>query len=100
MALAWEPDWAMAASWDFRDAIAAEERAGAFPGWITYLSRRRGIVPPLPAPVWIETVEDLGTLVVLAPERVTASNPAHVELGRRVFELLDRAGLLQPVIQR
>nr|AHE14561.1 hypothetical protein asmbl_5 [uncultured bacterium] len=49
--------------------------------------------------MWIEPVEDLGTLVVLTPERLTASNPAHVELGRQVFDRLNRAGLMHPVVQ-
>jgi hypothetical protein len=63
-------------------------------GWVTYLSRRLGRVPPLPAPVRIEPVEDKGMLVILTPERFTASNPEHVALAERVRELLDRAGLL------
>ena len=65
------------------------------PGWVTYLSRRLGRVPPLPAPVRIEPVEDKGSLVILTPERFTASNPEHVALADRVCELLERAGLLQ-----
>jgi len=98
MALAWEPDWAVAMSRDYRETFAEPRRGGTFVGWVTYLSRRRGVVPPLPAPARIELVEDRGTLVVLTPERFTASNPAHVELGQRVRELLDRARLMQPVI--
>jgi len=65
-------------------------------GWATYLSRRRGPVPPLPAPVRVEPVEDLGTLITLTPERFTAENPAHVELAAHVRALLDQAGLLAP----
>jgi hypothetical protein len=98
MALAWEPDWAVAMSRDYRETFAEPRRGGTFVGWVTYLSRRRGVVPPLPAPARIELVEDRGTLVVLTPERFTASNPAHIELGKRVRVLLDRAGLMQPVI--
>ncbi len=45
----------------------------------------------------IEPVEDKGTLVILTPERFTASNPEHVALAARVHELLDQAGLLRPV---
>ncbi|KFE60946.1 hypothetical protein DB31_4570 [Hyalangium minutum] len=60
-----------------------------------YFSRLRGTVPPLPAPVRIEPVEDKGTLVILTPERFTVSNPEHVALAARVHELLDRAGLLR-----
>ncbi|GEN05903.1 hypothetical protein MFU01_09400 [Myxococcus fulvus] len=45
----------------------------------------------------IESVEDKGTLIVLTPERFTASNPDHVALAERVRELLDRAGLLKPL---
>ena len=66
-------------------------------GWVTYLSRCRGAVPPLPAPVRIEPVEDKGTLIILTPERLTARNPENVEQSRRVGELLSRAGLMQPV---
>jgi hypothetical protein len=46
-------------------------------------------------PVCIEPVEDKGTLVILTPERFTASNPEHVALAARVHKLLDRAGMLR-----
>jgi hypothetical protein len=62
--------------------------------WVTYLARHLGTVPPLPAPVRIEPVEDKGTLIILTPERFTADNPEHLALAERVRELLARAGLL------
>ncbi|QRK09221.1 immunity 52 family protein [Archangium violaceum] len=96
MAVAWEPDEAVAMSHKHRDLIA-EPHPDALVGWVTYLSRRRGTVPPLPAPVHVERVEDKGTLLVLTPERFTASNPEHMALAERVRELLDRAGLLGPI---
>jgi hypothetical protein len=64
-------------------------------GWLTYLSRRLGTLPPLPAPVRIEPVGALGWLLVLSPEPMTASNPEHVAFTARVRELLDRAGLIE-----
>jgi hypothetical protein len=64
-------------------------------GWLTYLSRRQGTLPPLPAPVRIEPVGTLGWLLVLSPELMTASNPEHVTFTSRVRELLDRAGLVE-----
>ncbi|NVJ25213.1 immunity 52 family protein [Myxococcus sp. AM011] len=97
MALAWEPDWAVAASDDYRRLMSTTSAAGTFVGWVTYLSRRRGPVPPLPAPVRIEPIEGKGTLIILTPERLSARNAEHVEQGRRVGELLARAGLMQPV---
>ncbi|MGE6758680.1 immunity 52 family protein [Corallococcus interemptor] len=97
MALAWDPDWCVSTSWDHRELLSDEGRTGTFVGWVTYLSRRRGSVPPLPAPVRIEPVEAKGTLIVLTPERFTVVNPEHVALARRVRELLARAGLMQPV---
>nr|WP_233602340.1 immunity 52 family protein [Corallococcus sp. CA047B] len=100
MAQAWEPDWAAATSWEHRAAMAETPRAGGFVGWVTYLPRRRGVVPPLPAPVRIEPVDNRGALIVLTPERLTASNPEHVERGKRVGELLARADVLEPVIAR
>ena len=95
MALAWDPDWAVATSDSHRRLMRESSKSGAFVGWVTYLSRRRGTVPPLPAPVRIEPVEEMGTLTILTPERLTARNPEHVEQGRRVGELLARAGLMQ-----
>jgi hypothetical protein len=47
--------------------------------------------------VRVEPVEDKGTLVILTPERFTASNPEHVALAATVQELLGRAGLLKPL---
>jgi Immunity protein 52 len=64
-------------------------------GWLMYFARERGVVPPLPAPVRIEPVGDKGTLVILTPERLTVSNPEHVELGIQVRRLLSKAGLLK-----
>ena len=93
LATAWDPDWGAALSNVHRDIIE-KKSPDVWVGWVTYLSRRLGRVPPLPAPVRIEPVEELGTLVILTPERFTASNPEHIALAERVRELLDRAGLL------
>ena len=94
IATAWDPDWGVAISIPHRDIIE-KKCPDVLVGWVTYLSRRLGRVPPLPAPVRIEPVGELGTLITLTPERFTASNPEHLELAERVRELLDRAGLLQ-----
>ncbi|WP_408888224.1 immunity 52 family protein [Myxococcus faecalis] len=93
----WEPDWAFATSDSYAAAHQEADSAPFSLGWVTYLSNHLGRVPPLPAPVRIEPVEDKGTLIVLTPERFTASNPDHVALAERVRELLDRAGLLKPL---
>lgn len=68
-----------------------------FAGWVMYFSRLRGPLPPLPAPVRVEPVEEQGTLVILTPERFTVANPEHVELAAQVHEVLERAGLLGPL---
>jgi hypothetical protein len=94
MATAWDPDFAMAGSIEMVDQV---EKKGdeVRVGWLTYLSRRLGTLPPLPAPVRIEPVGALGWLLVLSPEPMTASNPEHVAFTVRVRELLDRAGLIE-----
>ncbi|MDY7231434.1 immunity 52 family protein [Hyalangium rubrum] len=98
MALAWEPEWCVATSEQHRDMLANHgEVPDVFVGWVMYFSRQRGPVPPLPASVRVEPVEDKGTLILLTPERFTASNPEHVALAVRVQELLDAAGLLRPL---
>jgi len=94
IATAWDPDWGEALSTAHRDLVK-DKSSDVLVGWVTYLSRKRGRVPPLPAPVRIEPVGELGTLVILTPERFTASNPEHLELAERVRERLDLAGLLQ-----
>ncbi|HYO67798.1 MAG TPA: Imm52 family immunity protein, partial [Archangium sp.] len=94
MATAWDPDFAMASS---TEMVRLMEK-GEFEvrvGWLTYLSRRLGKLPPLPAPVRIEPVGTLGWLLVLSPEPMTSSNPEHVAFTARVRELLDRAGFIQ-----
>jgi hypothetical protein len=97
MALAWEPDRGVVMSHAHRDLLRVN---GKLPpvlvGWVTYLSRRRGTVPPLPEPVRVEPVEELGSLITLTPERFTANNPSHVNLAAQVQGLLDQAGLLRP----
>lgn len=97
MAATWEPEWGIVTSHELRDTLSESPKTGTFVGWLTYFSLRRGEVPPLPAPVQVEPVEDKGTLVILTPERLTASNSAHVALAREVSERLGHAGLLTPL---
>ena len=100
LALAWEPDWGVIVSEDFRDALSQTGSAGTFMGWMTYFSRHWGEVPSLPEPVRVEALEDKGTLVILSPERLSATHPEHLELGRRVQRLLENQGLLRKVVER
>ncbi|WP_376760877.1 immunity 52 family protein [Archangium violaceum] len=100
MVLAWEPDWAVSVSGDFRDALSQQGSVGTFVGWLTYLSRRRGEIPPLPEPVRVEPVEDKGSLIILGPEPLSAANPEHVALGHRVQQMLAPHGLLRRVVER
>ena len=98
MVRVWEPDYGVAISSEFlasyRDS-SGQLPMGVEPGWLTYLSRRRGAIPPLPEPVRVEPVEDKGALIILTPERVTASNPAHVALAKQVQRILGEAGMLE-----
>nr|WP_224250094.1 Imm52 family immunity protein [Hyalangium gracile] len=94
MVTAWEPDWGIVSTQYAMDLIPKAQKEESRVGWMTYFARRRGTVPPLPAPVSIKPVGTSGTLVVLTPERFTAANSEHIALGLRVRELLDRAGVL------
>ncbi|MCY1073934.1 Imm52 family immunity protein [Archangium lansingense] len=100
MVLAWAPDWGVVTSDDLRDSLSEKGYAGTFPGWLTYFSHSRGEVPALPAPARTEAVEDQGTLLILTPERLTASNPEHLALGRHIQDTLHTQGLLAPVVSR
>jgi hypothetical protein len=96
MALSWDPEWGVVTSEAHRQlAVKGFPHPGTFVGWVMYFSRLRGPVPPLPAPVRVEPVEDTGTLVILTPDRFTVSIPEHVALAARVHEILAQAGLLR-----
>nr|WP_239576476.1 Imm52 family immunity protein [Archangium primigenium] len=94
MVTAWDPDFAMASSSEMVEQLETSDFEVRV-GWLTYLSRRLGRLPPLPAPVRIEPVGESGWLLVLSSEPLTANNPEHVALCMRVRELLDRAGLIR-----
>jgi hypothetical protein len=96
MILAWEPDWGVINS-SSHVLLTKSSSPGPRTGWMMYLSHRWGALPALPAPVRIERVEDKGTLLILTPERFTASNPDHVALASLVRETLSQAGLLKPL---
>ncbi|HEX8435803.1 immunity 52 family protein [Archangium sp.] len=98
MVLAWEPDWGVVTSGDFRDSLSQEGDVGTFVGWMTYFSSPRGEVPALPAPVRVASIEDKGTLIQLTSERISAANPGHVALARGVQVVLRANGLLEPVV--
>ena len=93
MITAWDPDFAIASSSEMVDLVQ-QHKSEVRVGWLTYLSRRLGTVPPLPAPVRIEPVGTLGWLLSLSSEPMTAAHPEHVAFTLRVRELLDRAGLI------
>ncbi|RYZ38536.1 MAG: hypothetical protein EOO71_23530 [Myxococcaceae bacterium] len=97
MALAWEPEFGIATSQEHRELAVPEgfPNAGSFVGWVMYFARSRGPVPPLPAPVQVEHLEDRGTLITLTPERFTVANPDHVALAADVQARLQEAGLLR-----
>nr|WP_244227562.1 immunity 52 family protein [Corallococcus aberystwythensis] len=96
MVRCWEPAWGVVASEQYRDQKSPSSGdVGTFVGWMTYFSRQWGEVPSLPAPVRVEPVEDLGTLVILTGEQFTVTNPEHVRLATEVHQVLDAAGLLR-----
>ncbi len=93
MVLAWEPDWGGVISHAYQD-MRNEPTGPPHTGWLMYFSRLRGEVPPLPAPVRVEPVEEKGALVILTPDRFSVDEPTHVALADRVRGLLGGAGLL------
>jgi hypothetical protein len=98
VAVAWEPEWAVATADGLWDELSGGSQLGCFVGWMTYFSRDRGEVPALPAPVRVEPVGDKGTLVTLTPERLTPSNPEHVALAWRTQRALEERGLFRLMV--
>ncbi|MFY0583190.1 immunity 52 family protein [Cystobacter fuscus] len=98
VAVAWEPEWAVATADGLWDELSGGSRLGCFVGWMTYFSRERGEVPALPAPVHVEPVGDRGTLITLTSERLTPSNPEHVALAWRIQKRLEERGLFRLMV--
>ncbi|WP_224243051.1 Imm52 family immunity protein [Hyalangium gracile] len=89
MVVAWDPDSGVVNS----NAYALRNKAlPAHPsaGWMIYLSRRLGPLPPLPAPVRVEPVDDRGALLILTPDHFTVENAEHVALADDIQALLNR----------
>jgi hypothetical protein len=98
VAVAWEPEWAVATADGLWDELSNGSQLGCFIGWMTYFSRDRGEVPVLPAPVRVEPVGDKGRLVTLTPERLIPSNPEHVALAWRTQRALEERGLFRLMV--
>ncbi len=93
----WDPDWARISTFQMHQAVYGEEYRCVSVGWLTYLSDRYGPPPMLPGDYQVTRIEGLGSLITIKGiDRLTASNPAHVERVRRLLDILRAADLLSP----
>lgn len=93
----WDPDVAAVSSYQMRAAVYPQTHRGPWAGWLTYLSDRYGALPALPEGCEVTRLEGQGSLIVLKGfDRLTASNPAHVEAVWQLSDVLERAGMLAP----
>lgn len=92
----WEPDWAWVVS---NTHLGLLELVDLKPnvGWLLYLAAARGEIPKLPPPARVVPIEGHGNLIVVTEERFSAKHPEHVEAASLVAEILEGAGLLQPI---
>jgi len=98
LAVAWEPQVGIVISSRHDDAAFKDAPFEYRIGWLNYFARSLGPLPPLPDPVRVESVDDIGSLVILTPERFVTSNPAHVALSLQVSATLRDAGVLKPLL--
>lgn len=97
----WDPDWVRVSTFQMRQAVYPQPYQGVEVGWLTYLSDRYGSLPALPAEYQTARIDGLGTVVIAKQiDRLTASNPVHVESVQRLSNLLRVAGLLSPTPPR
>jgi hypothetical protein len=98
MALAWEPEWGVVTTHQYDNMISEQVMpAGTSVGWVMYFSRLRGPVPPLPAPVRIEPVEDKGALVILTPRAVHRFQSGACRAGRACLRVADAGWTAEPI---
>jgi hypothetical protein len=91
------PDWGVVTSGWATDKLPRPQNVAPYVGWLTYLSRQRGVPPPLPAPARTISLPGMGTLIVATEERFTARNVAHIATAAAVQQLLVDAGLAGPL---
>lgn len=97
VARTWEPDWAIVTSGRLRNMFEVKSRSPYF-SWLLFLSRKRGVVPTLPVPSKTVQVEGLGTIIVITEERFDAASKNHLKLIKRVYGILQEAGLLARIL--
>jgi hypothetical protein len=93
---AWDPDWAVVQSDEFRDLIAPNVRVPGrvLAGWMTYFAPRVGRLPDgVPVHSRIE-IPDRGTLLILTEDAVAPDRPDHVAKAHAVSFALQGAGLI------
>lgn len=61
-------------------------------GWLTYLAVEPSLIPPLPPPARVEPLGK-GSLIIATDERLTVSNPDHINLVIQIHHALKKAGL-------
>ncbi|NMO23480.1 hypothetical protein HPC49_53010 [Pyxidicoccus fallax] len=95
MVEAWDVDHGLVSTNNYTLLIGRKDSGPVGAGWLTYVSRRQGEVPPMPDGVRIESLGEHGTLLVLPVEGFTADNAEHVALAGQVRQRLMNAGLLE-----
>jgi len=95
---AWEPDWGAVVPLPL-DSNAVDPTVPTI-GWMTYLSKRRGLVPELLPDFEVLALEDYGTIIVTCSERYDRINDIHRERADKLQSLLGAAGLLESMAVR
>jgi hypothetical protein len=81
----WEPDEGRVTSHLLHEAIDQQNKKPEF-GWLTYLSKKHGPIPPLPKPARIEPIDDKGHLIIAVDKMFSSARPKHIEAVRNVIE--------------
>jgi len=93
---AWDPDWAVAQTHEFRQLFASGSKIPGklLVGWMSYFAARMGRVPDgVPVHSRIE-IPDRGTLLILTEDAVAPDRPDHVATAHAVSFALQEAGLI------
>lgn len=97
MVRCYDPSWAVTTSHDLYTASPPRHVGGPHIGWITYLPIPTDMLPSLPEPSYAVPSGNSGSLLVAMQEHCIAAVPEHVAVVRRLTDVLDDAGYLQPV---
>jgi hypothetical protein len=94
---AWDPDWGLVSSIEYDNSMPEQEGNAPRPGWLMYLADRLGSIPSLPNQVQVTKLGEVGTLITLTTNTLSAQDHSQIQTGIALAAILDEGGFRNQV---